>query len=52
MAIAFYATCEALNIDIRQLLVSVERMKDDLDGPFVNMFRSLEEYARNEIGRR
>lgn len=52
MAIALQATCTALNIDIKQLLVSMERMQSDLDGPFVGMFRALQEYACNEIGRR
>lgn len=51
MAVALYATCEALDIDIRQLLVGCERMKRDLDGPFVGTFDALREYARGEIGR-
>jgi hypothetical protein len=51
MAVALYATCTALNIDIRQLLESVERMQRDLDGPFVGTFRALQEYACKEIGR-
>lgn len=52
MAIALFATCEALDIDIRQLLTMVEQMKSDLNGPFVSTFDALEAYARNEIGRR
>lgn len=52
MALALYATCNALNVDIKQLLVSMERMERDLNGPFVGTFRAIEEYARNEIGRR
>lgn len=52
MALALFATCEALDIDIRQLLTSMERMKNDLNGPFTSTFSALEEYARNEIGRR
>jgi len=51
MATALFATCQALDVDIRQLLVSVERMKNDLDGPFVYTFDAIEAYARNEIGR-
>lgn len=51
MALALYATCEALDINIRDLLVAVERMKGDLDGPFTSTFRALEAYAREEIGR-
>jgi hypothetical protein len=51
MAVALYATCDALNVDIRQLLVSCERMKGDLDGPFTNTFDALREYAQQEIGR-
>lgn len=52
MALALFATCRALNVDIKQLLVSIERMERDLNGPFVSTFRALEAYARNEIGRR
>jgi hypothetical protein len=52
IAIALYSTCRALGLDIRQLLTSVERMANDLDGPFTSTFRALEAYARNEIGRR
>lgn len=52
MALALYATCTALDIDIRQLLVETERLKDDLDGPFVHVFDAIREYARNEIRRR
>lgn len=48
----FYALCRALDLDIKQLLTSIERMHRDLDGPFTTHFRALEEYARNEIGRR
>lgn len=51
-AVALIAMCVALGIDIRQLLVETERRVRDLDGPFVSMFRALEAYARNEIGRR
>lgn len=51
MAVALYATCDALKIDIRQLMVSMERMKDDLDGPFTSTFAAIEAYALNEIGR-
>ena len=50
-AIALYSMCDALNIDIKQLLVSVERMTNDLDGPFVSTFAALREYAIKEIGR-
>lgn len=52
MAVALYSTCKALDIDIRQLLTSVERMERDLDGPFTSTFRAIEAYAQNEIGRR
>lgn len=49
MGLAFYASCRALNIDIKQALISLERMHDDLDGPFVGTLRALEEYAKNEL---
>jgi hypothetical protein len=51
MAVALYATCDALDIDIRQLLVSAERMKSDLDGAYVSTFDALTAYAKAEIGR-
>lgn len=51
MAIALYSTCKALRLDIRQLLTNIERMENDLDGPFTSTFRALEAYAKNEIGR-
>lgn len=50
-AMVLFALCKALDIDLKQLLVSVERMHGDLSGPFTTHFRALEEYARNEIGR-
>lgn len=52
MGIALFATCRALRIDIKQLLVSMERMSNDLDGPFQGTFSAIEEYARQEIGMR
>lgn len=52
MGLALYATCEALDIDIRSLLNTCELMANDLDGPFVSTFAALKAYARNEIGRR
>jgi hypothetical protein len=52
MALALFATCEALDINIRDLLTGMERMKRDLNGPYVGTFSALESYARNEIGRR
>ena len=51
MAIALLCTCDVLCIDMRQLLVSMERMRDDLDGPFQAQFRAIREYAQQEIGR-
>lgn len=52
MAMALVATCSALDIDVKDLLNTVDQMVADLDGPFSSTFRALEEYARNEIGRR
>lgn len=52
MALALFATCEALDIDIKKLLEETERRKNDLDGAFVGVFDAIREYARNEIGRR
>ena len=51
MAVALVATCRALGVDLRQLLVSTERMVDDLDGPFSGQIRALEAYARGEMNR-
>lgn len=50
-AMCLFAMCNALGIDVRRLLTTVERMIEDLDGPFVYTFRSLEEYAKDMIGR-
>ena len=52
MGVALVATCEALGVDVKDVLTGCERMKNTLDGPFVGTFRAIEEYARNEIGRR
>ena len=48
--LALYGMCDATGVNIRDLLVTVERMKNDLDGPFVGTFDAIREYARNEIG--
>lgn len=50
-AMCLLAMCNALDIDVRRLLSTVDRMIEDLDGPFVYTFRSLEEYAKDMIGR-
>ena len=52
MGMALVATCNALKVDVKDLLNTVELMAADLDGPFSSTFRALEAYARNEIGRR
>lgn len=52
IALALVAACEGSNVDVRELLVTVERMKDDLDGPFIGTFDGIKEYAKHEIGRR
>ena len=51
MGLALYAVCDALDVDIRELLTACEKIKNEQDGPFVYVFRAIEEYARNEIGR-
>ena len=50
IGLTFYAMCEALNVDIRELLTAMERVKNEQDGPFVFIFDSIREYTRNEIG--
>lgn len=50
-ALALQAMCDAVRIDIRELLENTDRRKDDLDGPFTVTFRAIEDYARQEIGR-
>jgi hypothetical protein len=52
IAMALVATCEALNIDVKELLNTVEIMKNDLDGNFTSTFEALKAYARYEIGGR
>jgi hypothetical protein len=51
-ALCLYAMCKATGTDMRKLLNTVERMAEDLDGPFNSTFRALEAYAREQIGRR
>lgn len=51
IAVALLSVCDACDIDLKQLLVSMERMRNDLDGPFQATFRAITEYARNELGR-
>lgn len=51
MGLALYAVCDALDIDLRRLLTTCERMAVDLDGPFTSTFMALREYASQEIGR-
>jgi hypothetical protein len=50
IGLTLYAMCEALDVDIRELLTAVERIKTEQDGPFVYVFRAIEEYTRNETG--
>lgn len=52
IGLCLYAMCDAARIDIRQLLTTCERIKNDTDGPFVDIYRSVEEYTKNEIVRR
>jgi hypothetical protein len=52
IAMALVALCEALDIDIKDLLNTVELMKNDLDGNFTSTFSALRAYARTEIGGR
>ena len=51
MAIALVATCDALDINIRDLLEQAESRISDLDGPFIGVFNAIREYALNEIRR-
>jgi len=52
IGMALVAVCSALDIDVKDILNTVEQMAADLDGPFSSTFRALEAYAHNEIGRR
>ena len=49
IAMALVAVCDAVDIDIKDILNTVEQMRADLDGPFASTFRALEAYARGEI---
>lgn len=51
IGLCLFAMCEAIGLDINELFTAVERIKNEQDGPFVYIFRSIEEYTRNEIGR-
>lgn len=50
-ALALVAMCEGADVDVRDLLVSSERMLNDIDSPFASQIRAIKEYARNEIRR-
>lgn len=50
-AMCLLAMCKALNVDVRRLLVSTERMSNDIDSPFSSHFRALEAYAREQMRR-
>lgn len=50
MALALFATCEALDIDIGWLLEQTARRRTELDGAFVGTFEAIREYARGELG--
>lgn len=48
-AICLLAMCKALNVDVRRLLVSTERMAEDVRSPFTSHFAALEAYAREQM---
>lgn len=48
-AMCLLAMCRALKLDVRRLLVSTERMIDDIESPFTSHFKALEAYAREQI---
>lgn len=47
--LALISMCEATGVDIKQLLSSTERRRNDLDGAFVSTFDAIAAYARHEI---
>lgn len=49
-ALALYALCDAVDVDIRSLLVSIEQQIGDLNSPYTPTLKAIREYARNEIG--
>ena len=51
MAIALVCSCRALNVNVRELLESTERVTKEIDEPYVATFRALDAYAKNEMGR-
>jgi hypothetical protein len=50
MAMALVATCDALDIDVKDILNTVEQLAADLNGPFTSTFIALKAYAREQIG--
>lgn len=51
IALALAATCKATGLDMRELIVTSEKMMEDIDSPYAAQMRALHEYAVNEIGR-
>ena len=51
IAIAMLAIAEATRVDVRKLLVSCERIMDDIDGPFSPTIRAIKEYAQHELNK-
>lgn len=49
VAVALHAMCDALNVDIRRLLESSERLTRDLDGPYAGTIRAIRAYAQGEM---
>ena len=50
-AIALLSMTRAIGLDLSVLMNQVERRMEASDGPFVSVYRAIEEYARNEIRR-
>lgn len=49
IALALLAACEATGVNVRDLLITSERIMRDVDGPFSPAIRAIREYARNEL---
>lgn len=41
--------CEALGVDVHDMVELIKNMENDLDSPFAVEFRAMKEYARGEL---
>lgn len=50
-AVALVAICEAVGLEVHEIIHGAERIISDVDGPYSPEIRAIKEYAKNEIAR-